>query len=165
MYRITQCLSVGMFPRPEDAPRLLASGITHVLNVSDRPSDVSVADGFGDVAWVPMSDSRRLLPATALQALNALHELAAAPDAHVYVHCMVGRLRSPTILWLYLIALGLDPHTARDLIESRAPHATAGHYQMVSNEHVRLAQKHGRARFFPHPRSDLVMPFPLAEEE
>lgn len=164
MYRITQSLSVGVFARLEDAPRLLAAGITHVLNVSDHPSDVSAADGFSDVAWVPMSDNRRLLPATAVQALSALHELATAPDARVYVHCMVGRLRSPTILWLYLISLGVEPSTAREVIESRAPHATAGHYQMVNNEHVRLAQKHGREHFLPHLHSHLIVPFPLAEE-
>ena len=165
MYRITQCLSVGMFAQAEDVPRLLAAGVTHVLNVSDRPSGVSAADGFTDVAWVPMSDSQRLIPSTAVQALNALHEFAAKPDAHVYVHCMVGRLRSPTILWLYLIALGLDQSTARELIESRSPHATAGHHQMVNQSHVRLAQTHGLAHFLPHPRPELIVPFSLAEEE
>lgn len=165
MYRITQCLSVGVFAQPEDVSRLLAAGVTHVLNVSDRPSAVSAADGFVDVAWVPMSDSRRLMPATAVPALNALHEFASQPGAHVYVHCMVGRLRSPTILWLYLIALGVEADTARDIIESRSPHATAGHSQMVDHKHVQFALAHGLAHFLPNPRPDIIMPFPLAEAE
>ncbi|HEY1188884.1 MAG TPA: hypothetical protein VGE74_14615 [Gemmata sp.] len=164
MYRITQGLSVGMFAQPEDAPRLLAAGVTHVLNVSDRPSAVSAAHGFADVAFVPMSDSRRLAPATAVWALDTLHDFASKPGAHVYVHCMVGRLRSPTVLWLYLIALGLAPDAARTLIESRSPHATAGHYQMVDHKHVLLAQKHGLANFLPNARPDLITPFPLGGE-
>lgn len=164
MNRITQCLSVGRFAFPEDVARLRAAGVTHVLNVSDRPSGVSTADGFADVAWVSMSDSRRLSRATVTQALDALHALASSPGAHVYVHCVVGRLRSPTVLWLYLIALGLDSDAARDVIESRAPEATAGHFRMVGDAHVLLAQMHGLMHYFPHSRPELIVPFPLAEE-
>ncbi len=60
MFRITQCLSVGPFTWPEHAKLLLSAGITHILNVSDRPSLVSSLDGFAEVAWVPMSDGKRL---------------------------------------------------------------------------------------------------------
>ena len=48
---------------------------------------------------------------------------------------------------------------------SLSPDATAGHYRMVDREHVLLAQKHGLANFFPHPRPNLIVPFPLADEE
>src|SRR5688572_26055870 len=102
MFRITECLSVGPFASVERAGKLLAAGVTHVLNVSDGPSEVSVESGFAGVAWVPMSDSKRLAPATAIWAINTLHQLASVPDAHVYVHCVMGMIRSPTILWLYL---------------------------------------------------------------
>lgn len=165
MYRITQCLSVGPFASSERVEKLLAAGVTHVLNVSDGPSHVSAGDGFTDVTWVPMSDSRRLSHATALRALDALHEFASVPDSHVYVHCVLGIVRSPTILWLYLIALGVPPADARDIIETRAPRATAGHFRMVDQEHVRLVQKHGSANYFPLPRPDLIVPFPVAAEE
>ncbi len=165
MYRITQCLSVGPFASPERAEKLRAAGVTHVLNVSDTPSDISTADGFAGVAFVPMSDSRRLLPSTAVRAIDTLHEFVAVPDSHVYVHCVAGMIRSPTILWLYLLALGVPLQDARDWIETRSPVATAGHHRMVDREHVFLAQKHGRAHFFPHPRADIIVPFPIAEEE
>src|SRR3954462_15568685 len=121
MFRVTECLSVGPFASPERAPQLLAAGVMHVLNVSDGPSVVSADTGFAGVAWVPMSDSKRLAPSTAIWALNTLHQLASAPDAHVYVHCVLGMVRSPTILWLYLIALGVPPDDARDWIENRSP--------------------------------------------
>ncbi|AMV30445.1 Dual specificity phosphatase, catalytic domain [Gemmata sp. SH-PL17] len=165
MYRITQCLSVGPFASPERAQKLLAAGVTHVLNVSDGPSHVSAGkDSFADVLWVPMSDSRRLMFPTAVQAIDALHELASAPNAHVYVHCVAGIVRSPTILWLYLIACGLPTKFARDVIETRSPNATAGHYRMVDHEHVSLAQKHGSKHYLPHPRPDVIVPFPLSED-
>src|SRR5262245_59412135 len=105
MFRITQCLSVGPFASPERAEKLLAAGVTHVLNVSDGPSVVSSLNGFAEVAWVPMKDSRRLSRTTAIEALNTLHRFASEPGSHVYVHCMAGQLRSPTILWLYLVSL------------------------------------------------------------
>src|SRR5947207_1448558 len=127
MYRITECLSVGPFASPERAPKLRAAGVTHVLNVADGPSVVSVDTGFVEVAGVPMHDSRRLPALTMIWALDTLHRMASAPGAHVYVHCVAGQLRSPTILWLYLIALGVPPDDARDWIEDRSPDATAGH--------------------------------------
>src|SRR5215471_12464039 len=121
MFRITECLSVGPFPPPEHAEKLLAAGVTHILNVSDVPSMVSSANGFVEVAWVPMSDSRRLQHTTAVQALDTLHKLVSVPDSHAYVHCIAGQIRSPAILWLYLIALGVPLQDARDWIENRSP--------------------------------------------
>lgn len=165
MFRITECLSVGPFASPARAPQLLTAGVTHVLNVSDGPSHVSSATGFVEVVDQPLRDSRRLTPGRTREVLDALHRLASTPGAHVYVHCVYGQLRSPTILWLYLIALGVPPKDAQEWIESRSPDAVAGHYRMVDHEHVLLAQKHGLANFFPHPRPNLIVPVPLAEEE
>jgi protein-tyrosine phosphatase len=164
MFRITECLSVGPFASPERAKGLLAAGVTHILNVSDGPSEVSSATGFAEVAWVSLQDSRRLTSPLMEEALNTLHRMVSVPGAHVYVHCVAGVLRSPTILWLYLIALGVPPEDARDWIENRSPDAVAGHYRMVDHEHVLLAQKHGLANYFPHPRPNLIVPFPIAEE-
>jgi len=166
MYRITQCLSVGPFASPERAIELLAAGVTHVFNVSDGPSAVSAGEGsFAEVAWVPMSDSRRLMHSTAAQALDTLHRLVAVPGSHVYVHCVAGMVRSPTILWLYLIACGLPPEDARELIELRSPNAVAGHPRMVNDTHVLFAQKYGLERFFPHPRGEVIVPFDEAPTE
>lgn len=165
MYRITECLSVGPFASAERAPQLLAAGVTHVLNVSDAPSVVSPACGFAEVAWVPLKDSRRLTDGRLCELLDALHRMASAPGAHVYVHCVYGQLRSPTVLWLYLIALGVPPEDARDWIEERAPDAVAGHSDMADHTHILLAQKYGLAHFFPHPRPNLVSPWPLDDEE
>lgn len=163
MYRVTQCLSVGPFALPERATELRAAGVTHVFNVSDTPSQLAAADGFAEVAEVPMSDSRRLSTFVLAFALDTLHRLVSKPGAHVYVHCVMGQLRSPTVLWLYLVALGVPPEEAREWIEVRSPDAVAGHHRMVDGEHVLFAQKHGLARFFPHPRPEVVVPVPLPD--
>lgn len=165
MFRITQCLSVGPYASPERAAQLRAAGVTHILNVSDAPSAVSSTTGFVEVVDVPMYDSRRLPTFTMVWALDTLHRMASVADAHVYVHCMAGQLRSPTILWLYLVALGIPPEDARDWIEDRSPDAVAGHPKMVDHDHVLFAQKHGLANFFPHPRPEIIAPFPIAEDE
>ena len=160
MYRITQVLSVGPFASAERAETLLATGVTHVLNVSDSPSVlVPSENGFQGVAWVPMSDSQRLPRSAAISALDTLHGFVSVPDSHVYVHCIAGIIRSPTILWLYLIALGVPPKDARVWIEQRSPTASAGSARMVGHEHIVLAQRHGLANFFPHPRPEIAVPF------
>jgi hypothetical protein len=165
MFRITECLSIGPFASPERAIKLRAAGVTHVLNVSDGPSEISKSEeGFKGVAWVPMSDSRRLMPSTAVWALSTLHQLVTVPDAHAYVHCVAGLVRSPTILWLYLIACGLSSNDARDLIRVRAPKTDPGSSSMVDHEHVRLARTHGLVHFSPHPRPNALTPFPIPEE-
>jgi protein-tyrosine phosphatase len=161
MYRITQALSIGRFASQERESELLAAGITHVLNVSDGPSEiVAKADSFIEVAWVPMADNRRLMESTAVRAIDTLHQLVCVQESHVYVHCVAGLIRSPTVLWLYLIACGLPPKHARDMIEARSPGAAAGHSQMVTDDHVLLAQKHGQRNFLPHPRHEAIVPFP-----
>lgn len=160
MHRITRVLSIGPFASPERVETLRAAGVTHVLNVSDAGSEITSSEqGFNSVAWVPMSDSRRLPPNTAVLALDTLHGMTSVPGSHVYVHCVAGLVRSPTILWLYLISLGLSPHDARKWIQSRSTKASAGSAQMVDSEHVMLAHKHGLAKFRPHPRREVLTPF------
>ncbi len=161
MFRITQCLSVGPFVSLPRAEELRAAGVTHILNVSDSPSIVSCSQGFAEVAWVPILDSQRLSRDKLLEVIDTLHRFALVVGSQIYVHCMAGQLRAPTVLWLYLIALGVPPDDAQDWIEERAPDAVAGHHRMVDHEHVLLAQKHGLANFFPHPRDELIALFPL----
>jgi len=160
MHRITRVLSIGPFASPERAELLIAAGITHILNVSDTPSElVASKSSFKNVAWVPMSDSQRLQPDAAVLALDTLHDMTTAPGSHVYIHCRAGLVRSPTILWLYLISLGVSPRDARKWIQSRSAMANAGSARMVDREHVLLARKHGLANFIPHPRREVIVPY------
>ena len=160
MYRITQCLSVGGFPSRERVKELLAAGVTHVLNVSDACNPVAVREGgFREVAWHPFDDFQRMPETDVLMALDTLHRMVSEPGAHVYVHCLAGHLRSPTILWLYLIACGFDAASARDLIEDRSPVAAPGARKLVGPSLVLRAQMHGLANYFPLPRGEVIVPF------
>jgi hypothetical protein len=159
MYRITHSLSVGRFPTPERAAGLLAAGVTHVLNVSDSPGQIADDGAIREVVWFPVSMSRRIPATDALPILDTLHRMAAEPGAHVYVHCAAGQLRSPTVLWLYLIACGFDPDSARDVIEDRSPAAEPGHHTLVGPDLVLAVRRHGLANYFPHPRGEVLVPF------
>lgn len=161
MYRITRVLSVGRFATPERAEELRAAGVTHILNVSSGPNQVAASEGgFHEVSWEPLEDHTPLSPGVLVGILETLHRMACEPGSHVYVHCVAGHLRSPTILWLYLIACGIAPDDAREWIEQRSPEAAPGHTRIVDGDHVRLAQQHGLARFRPHPRAEVLAPFP-----
>lgn len=160
MYRITQVLSVGPFATVERADRLRAAGVTHLFNVASGPSHLTAElYGFREVAWQPLDDSVKIPIPAMTEALDTVHRMASQPGAHVYVHCAAGQLRSPTVLWLYLIALGVGAEEARDWIEERSPPACPGERRLVGPNHVLLAQKHGLANFFPHPRPEIVVPF------
>ena len=166
MYRITHCLSVGPFATPERANVLLAAGVTHILNVSDTGCEVTTGPGsFAGVYWFPMSDRQRLPLETTIQALDTLHSLVSVPKSHVYIHCIAGMVRSPTILWLYLIACGLSPEYAQEIIEERSPDAVAGHPALVTDDHILLAQKHVLTHYFPLPRGEVILPFPTGNDE
>jgi hypothetical protein len=160
MYRITQVLSVGPFASPERAEKLLAAGVTHVLNVSDAASVVAAGPGsFATVAWVPIEDHYRIPEADVVLAIDTLHHMISEPGAQVYVHCLAGQNRSPTILWLYLIACGLNPNDAREIIEERARDAVAGHPRLIGPDLVYKVQRHGLANYLPLPRGEVVVPF------
>lgn len=159
MFRLTAALSVGRFPPAERAADLRSAGVTHVLNVSGAPSQLDRAD-FRDIVWLPIDDAVSLRSATVLPILDALHHMTIGDDAHVYAHCAAGQLRSPTVLWLYLVACGADADAARAAIVARVPGADPGPDRWVPPDLVRLVREHGAARFLPHPRPAAVEPVP-----
>lgn len=138
---------------------LRENGVTHILNVCDGPCAVEAGEGsFREVAWVPLRDYSRIPETAAIEAIDTLHRMVCVPDSHVYVHCVAGHLRSPTIIWLYLIACGLDAATARNIIETRSPDASPGG-SAANDSHVLLVQKHGLRHYFPHPRGEAIVPY------
>jgi hypothetical protein len=162
MHRITHVLSVGRFATPERAADLLAAGVTHVLNVSEAPAKVIAGEAaFREVVWVPLDDFRPIPEPVAVRALDTLHRMAAEPGAHVYVHCIAGQMRAPTVLWLYLVACGLDPDVARELIGRRSPDAVPGALRLVGPDLLPTVRAHGLANYVPHPRGEVLVPFGL----
>jgi hypothetical protein len=161
VFPITRSLWLGPFASPERQPVLVASNVTHVLNVGEAPSVLSADGGlFREVAWLPITDLERVPDELALDCLVTLHRMVCEPDARVYIHCIAGQNRSPTILWLYLIACGIEPHRARAMIEAGSCDAIPGHNRLVDTALVELVREFGSRSLLPHPRPEALKPAP-----
>lgn len=75
---------------------------------------------FQEIAWHPIEDLVRIPEHRAEVCLAALHRMICIPDTKVYVHCIAGWNRSPTVVWLYLVACGVPEREAKQFIEARA---------------------------------------------
>lgn len=84
------------------------------------------------------------------------------PSARVLVHCVMGQHRSPTIVWLYMIALGMELAAARRQVEAVWQRAIPGHPLLVDPALVELVTKHGECAFRPTAADDaLSLPDPV----
>ena len=152
MFAITQTIWQGPFESPKRLPDLRSAGITHILNVGEAPNLLRVEDGpFVEIAWCPVDDLERIPDEVAQTCINTLHRMACCDGSKIYIHCIAGWNRSPTVLWLYLVACGLESSAAKELICGRNLDAIPGHSHLVDVELVKLIQEHGKG-FQPHPR-------------
>jgi len=159
VYWITRRIAQGQFATEERARHLRSQGITHVLNVGESPSIISAEDyGFRAVRDCPTPDFCRLPDAAVLASLNALHEMLSEGDSKVFIHCVAGQNRSPTILWLYFIACGMSRAAAKELITSHTMDAVPGHPQLVDDQLVAAVVAHGSGRFVPLPDPNILAP-------
>ena len=94
--------------------------------------------------------------ASAIECLNALHDSICDGDSNVYVHCVAGWNRSPTILWLYLVSCGIASDTAADMITSASFDAVPAHSKLINCALVNRMRDYGVSRFQPHPRPDSI---------
>ncbi len=137
---------------------MLSAGITHILNVGESPSVLGPGDGpFAEITWRPIADLERIPDPLALEALDTLHRMVCVDGSRVYVHCVAGWNRSPTIVWLYLVACGVEATEAKNLIAARSWDAVPGHVKLVDAALVSTVQEHG-ARYTPHPRPAALEP-------
>ena len=157
IFPVTRFIWIGPFASPERRATLVANGITHVLNVGEAPSVLAASDGpFTEIAWHPIADLERIPNEAAVAILTRLHEMVCRPNANVYVHCIAGWNRSPTVVWLYLVACGMDEDEAKRLITRHAWDAVPGHGRLVDASLIDLVQQFGRQSFLPHPRPEAL---------
>jgi hypothetical protein len=157
VFAITKVIWQGPFASPQRALQLSAAGITHILNVGECESVLRAQDGpFVEVAWHPIADFERIPSDVALRCLDALHRMSCSPDSSVYVHCIAGWNRSPTIVWLYLVACGVDCQMAKELIAAQSWDSVPGHPRLVDDDLVHLVAQHGAENYVPHPRPEVL---------
>ncbi len=148
IFPVTDRLLLGNFLTPARAKLLPGLGVTHVLNVSDAPSVVSAADaGVREMIDLPIEDLRQLSVEVIEDALTAIHRMLYENEGRVLVHCTACQNRSPTIVWLYLIASGMEPDQAAAMITSVVKDAVPGHSALVSSKLVEWARRLGDKLF------------------
>jgi hypothetical protein len=141
IFWVTERLAVGPHPGG-DADGLLREGITHVLNVGESPS-TRYADAAGDrliIEWISFPDGPRIADGGLRQSLQTLRSMATTRASRVLVHCVAGHNRSPTIIWLYLIATGMPSSAAEALIAVASFDSVPGHPRLVDASSVALAE-------------------------
>ena len=104
------------------------------------------------MVWHPIEDLVRIPTPDAIECVNMLHECVCDADSNVYVHCVAGWNRSPTVLWLYLVACGIDPDIAKNVIAYSSYDAVPAHPKLIDDSLVATVLAYGSTNFRPHPR-------------
>lgn len=156
---VSSRLFVGPFLTPARAAYLQSLQVTDVLNVGEAPSIITAEEyGFRSIHDRPIADLALIPDVSAIEYLRLIHGVMQAKDARVYVHCIAGQNRSPTVAWLYLVACGVRPADAKTIIEASAPDAVPGHGRLVDARLIELVCSPGAERLGPIPE-DAVTPF------
>lgn len=103
-HRITQTLTLGSRPRPEQLDRLRADGITHVVSClpdGEQPTVGFLSNDF-ETLFLPVHDGMLEDIAASFPTFFAFIEQAGR-DARVLVHCQVGVSRSATLVVAHLM--------------------------------------------------------------
>jgi protein tyrosine phosphatase len=152
-------LYVGRFASRHRLVELQRLRVTDIVNVSDTPSQLTIDDGpFRSVTWFDIEDRIPIPTKIAIDALDQIHAALSANNGCVYVHCMAGWNRSPTVIWLYLLACGVDRELATTAICANAYDAVPGHALLVNSKLVESVMQHGRNNYVPHPRPSVLPP-------
>ena len=111
--QITSQIYQGGWLRPQHIPELVQLGITHVLNLALPSTDPLLLDEANiTVHNVPVRDYCLMTPQLVREIIEVIDTSLSSPGHKIYIHCVVGVSRSPTITWLYLIHKGLSPEDA-----------------------------------------------------
>ncbi len=147
VYWITKRIAIGQFASTSRCEWLRQQGITHILNVADAEAPpASRESGFRDVLTVPIADLEVIALPAVLRCVDFIHDSLATRDTKLYVQCIAGQNRSPTILWLFLLASGMDPDAAKRIIVDSCPDSVPGHSALVDDELVAAVRAHGLNR-------------------
>jgi len=111
--QITSRIYQGGWIVPQDIPELVQLGITHILNL-DLPYEDSLAfrEAHLTLRNLYIPDYCLMKPQLVREVIDVIEESLSSPSHKLYIHCIVGVSRSPTVSWLYLIHTGFSPEEA-----------------------------------------------------
>jgi len=132
IFWVTRRIAIGRFATPQRRKHLLDCGVTHILNVSDTPSLPDEESRFQSIVDCPVVDLAPIPLELALQAIELISRILKHPDSKLFIHCIAGQNRSPSILFLYLLASGFPANDAEHLITSRSPDSIPHHKILIS---------------------------------
>ena len=111
--QVTSQIYQGGWLRPQHIPELVQLGITHVLNLDFPSTDpLPLAEANITLHNVPVRDYCLMTPQLVREVIEVIDTSLSSPGHKIYIHCVVGVSRSPTIAWLYLIYKGFSPEDA-----------------------------------------------------
>jgi protein-tyrosine phosphatase len=88
---------------------------------------------------VPFPDGEPIPPAAIERCIGFLAGCRQKGES-VFVHCAAGQNRSPTVIWLYLIATGMEPEQATEVFDGKTLDGVLGHPKLVGAEQVAQAR-------------------------
>lgn len=111
--KITARIYQGGWILGHDVPALSRLGITHLLNL-DQPYEDPRPFQAANFALQTMSliDNCLMVPQQVREIMELIDSDLSSPNHKIYIHCVEGVSRSPTISWLYLIHSGFSPEEA-----------------------------------------------------
>ena len=116
--QITPRIYQGGWILTQDIPELVRLGITHTLNLDHPyPESLPFIEVNITVHNVMILDACLMTPQLVREAIEVIDESLSSPDHKIYIHCIEGVSRSPTITWLYLIHTGFSPDEATEKIQ------------------------------------------------
>ena len=130
--QITPQIYQGGWLRPHHIPELVQLGITHVLNL-DLPSTdlLPLAEANIRLHNIPVRDYCLMTPQLVREIMDVIDKSLSSPAHKIYIHCVVGVSRSPTIARLYLIHKGFSPEDATAKIKPNPALYDAGVVQQL----------------------------------
>ncbi len=127
---VTKRLAFG--PYPTHPEYLVREGFTHLLNVAEPYKNKHLSCLFYKATSVSLEDFKPISLPSAQRALFHIHTfLHTCQEAKVYVHCAAGQHRSPTIILLYLVSLGLPPADGIELLSKTHVDSVPGHPKLI----------------------------------
>jgi len=154
---VTKRIFLGPFLTRTRAAYLRELGVTHALNVGEAPSVVTPSScGFAEIRDRAIVDLVLIPDDVAIDCLDQLHQMLRTSGSRVYVHCIAGQNRSPTVVWLYLIACGMTRDKAKAIVEAASPDAVPGHKTLADGRLASMVEDYGRDNFQPFDDNDVL---------